>query len=117
MGATIAHGIAMEKSTTHTDRGVLFVEIMPIDGDCEYPPYSTVKEAVEYAHSLGVNPDIWPIYYGLPDSEIEIEELYGRCYRLMQSLSVLSEAQLTGHYLLKRIAAWLVAGERFYVTD
>jgi hypothetical protein len=117
MGATIAHGVIMEKRATPTDGGSLFVEILPIDGDCEFPPYSIVKAAVEYAHSLGVDPDIWPIYYGLADSEIEIEELYGRCQRLREALSVLSDEQLNGHYLLKRFATWLFAGERFFITE
>jgi hypothetical protein len=116
MGADITHGAELRKTSTDVD-GDIAVEIMPVAGGYYGASYSTVKAAVEYAESIGVDPEFWPIYYGIPDSEIEIADVYDRSTRLQRCLSGMPVDVLSRNALLKRVADWLQAGERLLITE
>src|SRR5215831_7735156 len=101
MGADITHGVTFEKKQELIG-GNLVAEIIPVDGGYDGVSYSTVQAAVEYAQSLGVHPDLWPIYYGVGDSDIDIDEVNRRCEMLTACFSELPMDAVSGHYLLKR---------------
>ena len=120
MGADIRHSVTFEKKVEEV-KGKPFVEIVPVivpvaDG-YHNAAYSTVDAMVVYAQSMGVNPDLWPIYYGFDDSEIDLAEVYDRCHRLSQFLLALPADAVSSNTLLKHVVDWLSAGERFFITE
>ena len=120
MVACIRHGTAFEKKPAPIN-GNPFVELIPVtvsvDNGYYDAAYSTVARTVEYAHSMGVSPDLWPIYYGFGDSEIDLAEVDDRCHRLSQHLLALPADAVSSNILLKQVVDWLSAGERFFITE
>ncbi|VTS07758.1 hypothetical protein [Tuwongella immobilis] len=116
MGADITHGIDLRKTSIETDDSEI-VEITPVHGGYYGASYATVQAAVDYAASIGVDPELWPIYYGVADSEIEITDIDARCMSLRQSLLALPPEAFAGNAFLKRVMEWLHSGERFLITE
>src|SRR5437868_6722332 len=104
MGASIAHGKGLYRKKETLENGTEFVEIEPVEGGYASASYSSVKELVEYAHSKGVDPAVWPIYYDTPLSEVDIEDIYRRCERLRDALASLSREDRSGNRWLQRVA-------------
>jgi hypothetical protein len=117
MGATIAHGRELHKKREMLESGSEAVEIVPVEGDYDFPRYSSVEEMVEYARAKGIDPALWPIYYDVPPSQVDIEEIYQRCERIRQALSLFSREDISGNRWFKRVADWLSSGERFCITE
>jgi len=116
MGAGLIYGRALEKKS-EVINGLLVTEILPVEGGYYGPAYSTVWATVDYAVSLGVSPECWPIYYGFSGAEIDLADVYDRCNRLSQRISALPIDALSGHAFLQRVAVWLAAGECFVITE
>ena len=116
MGADITHGPCLQRKVERI-AGDLIVEIIPVGGGYYGASYSSVRAALDYAQAEGIPPDVWPIYYGISDSGIDIDEVYQRCDRLKRHLSTLPRDVLAGDQLLKLVAGWLDAGERFLITE
>jgi hypothetical protein len=117
MGAIVAHGIRLTKNQETLEDGSNFVEIVPVEGGFDFPSYSSVKELVDYASSKGIDPSVWPIYYDVPPSDIDIEALERKCAILREEISYLSSEVISGNHWLERVADWLAAGERFCITE
>ena len=117
MGATIVHGIRLRKTNATLPDGSVFAEIIPVEGDYDFPSYSSVRDLVNYACSRGIDPALWPLYYDVPHSEIELNEVRGRCHLLKTALSHLSDCDINGNQLLRRVIAWLSSGETFCITE
>jgi hypothetical protein len=116
MGATLAHGLRLEKKQEILADGARSVEIKPIGGGYEFPTYRSVEEMVDYGRSKGIGADHWPVYY---DSlaNIEIEEVYQRCQRLRLAISTLPIEVIHGNRWLARVSSWLSSGQKFCITE
>ena len=116
MGASVTHGKRLARERTRYHDGNEGEENIPIEGDCHFPSYSTVEEAVCICERHGVPRDSWPIYYDLR-GEIVLDDVSDKCQRLQQHLGVLDSEILASNWFLKHVWEWVSNGYVFYVDE
>jgi hypothetical protein len=115
LGATVVHGETLAKSEAG--------EIVPIKGDCCFPSYSTVAEAVKICERHGIPLDSWPIYYephvekAVWEGHIPLDEVSCKCLHLRQQLGGIDGEIVASNWFLKRVWGWLCDGEVFCVSE
>jgi hypothetical protein len=116
MGASLIRGRELEKRVETLPNGKVWFEIVPIEGDYEFPLYSSAGVMVDYAEGKGVERALWPIYYENYNL-LTIEDVYDRCRLLKAAISRLSADDLRGNEWLSKVAEWLNRGERFCIIE
>ena len=86
MGADIFRGRDIALQSSMTADGKEYFELVPVDGGDENASYSTIAAAVSLCQERGVPADTWPIYYGVYDADVPIEEVRKRCESLRLAL-------------------------------
>ena len=86
MGADIFRGRDIALQSSMTADGKEYFELVPVDGGYENASYSTIAAAVSLCQERGVPADTWPIYYGVYDADVPIEEVRKRCESLRLAL-------------------------------
>jgi hypothetical protein len=97
--------------------GSEFVELVPVEGDYESAAYSSVAAVITLCHERGVSADLWPMYYGIDDAHVPLDEVRKKCESLRTALANLRTEDIGQHWWLQRVWEWLAAGEIFCVME
>jgi hypothetical protein len=107
--------IALHASSSPDGKGS--VELVPIDGDYYFPAYSSIAEVVALCQERGIPAKAWPIYSGVDDHAIPLEDVRRRCEDLRQQLGRIEPEEIARHGLLQRVWGCLSEGDIFCVVD
>jgi hypothetical protein len=117
MGAVLTHGRRLEKNRNVLSNGDFFYEIVPVDGDYAFPSYSSVKEMIQFGEKKGIDPASWPVYYGMPIDDVQLDEVCRRCAELRQMLTKLTVEDSEQNHWLRRVSELLSNDEVFCITE
>ena len=117
MGASLVHGMRLEKRRMRYPDGSEADELFAKGGDREFPTYSSMARLVRFCQERGVSPEEWPIFYGTWEGDVSPEEIRRRCEALTSALDGLPAAECDGDLWLPRVRAWLARGEVFAVFE
>lgn len=115
MGAIVIHGKRLFRQTVQRD-GTEAVGLSAEDGGSDFPAYSTVQSAVNLCAEHNVPPEDWPIFYGIREADVDLEEIAARCERLRQHLANWDD-ECNHLWWLARVRGWLAHGEVFAVFE
>lgn len=117
MGHGIVRGREIALQASHFHDGREYFELVPIGGDFESAAYSSVAAVVKLCQEQGVPANLWPIFSGIDDFEIPLDDVRRKCESLHKELAKLRAEDITQHWWLQAVSRWLAAGEIFCVKD
>jgi hypothetical protein len=114
-GIVRGRDIALQPSLSQDGRQVF--ELVPIEGDFEFAAYSTVDAVVKVCEERGVPADVWPIYSGIDDYQVQLDDVRRRCESLQKELAKVRLEDIAAHWWMRKVCDWLAAGEIFCIMD
>jgi hypothetical protein len=114
MGADIVHGRLLTKEIVADSATSV---VVPQRGGYESASYSTIEEAIRHCEQWGVTRQLWPIYYGAWQGDVDLEGAQQLCRALYARLTLVPESERRSNWFLARVYNWRNRGEVFCVWE
>ena len=128
MGASIIRGRQLAKQI-HREDDRTWCEIIPIDGDYAFYPYSTVEAVIAFSEQVDARREMWPVYYGVNRIDLPLDRIHEQCTSLRDCLCkplkwYLKQLRRRGlaaepvrARLFSEVHDWFAAGQVFVILE